>query len=729
MITRDQKQEEIVEEKSIPANQTIGVAVPEEMLGKVARDYQKEIYSNPAGTTVREVTSNAIDAHRQAGTGEKVVVGIRDSVFFEGTTEEFYVVDKGLGMSKEFVAEEFFKMRVSTKNDRNKTETGEDLIGGWGIGGQSPYGYTDTWLLISTYDGVRTTYLCQRDQEGDWAAPVSEEEVDAPNGVAVRVPIEEGDKSSFEKEIIRQLRYLLPEIELEVPGLEFELPDKIADVEGASLYDGGVEYKTSADRYSSTLFEHPHVVMGGIPYKIDEDEVPEMQSYIHNSKPVVIEVGSGALDLNLSREEIDYTDDTLESLTGFKSKFKETLTDQADEFLDTADDALGREKRKYAVSNHGYGHGLSLFNRSDEQKALKNALNSIYGIRTRDVHGSSDLTSITGSKISQSGRSHDTKDARSSTLVKKLGKSPALYYLEPGESKQTIVNRYLADKHLTAYVVELDDRMGEDVLDCIREKHKAYTEVEFDRSKYRSGKKRPEGQIPAYKVDTGYGGKDWKPNDERIEDILDYPERYVWGYKSQRDELEEAKYASRATMGVDCEGEWKVIRVSKSNGRKLPDNRHVSSENIQSIMGDRARMMARLLKVNKLKKEVKVLSQLDSFRNAIDGACHLNEAYEAVQALAAAYRGGLDVKTFLRSRDVSTDDVDMPGCVASIASRLRTWASKLEPISDSLRYPDDGVEYFLRPRLGGIEPMDLGPIADHPRSEMSRATLDNEYQQ
>jgi len=82
----------------------------------------ESFYSNPISSIVREIVSNAWDAHQMAGTKEAVKVSLYDE---EGQSY-FEVLDNGTGMSPELVEQVF-----TVYGESNKRET-NDNIGGFG---------------------------------------------------------------------------------------------------------------------------------------------------------------------------------------------------------------------------------------------------------------------------------------------------------------------------------------------------------------------------------------------------------------------------------------------------------------------------------------------------------------------------------------------------------------------------------------------------------------------
>ena len=107
------------------------------------------IYKEKHESIIRELVSNAVDASKVAGTTKPIHIMIP-----EYDNQEFYVQDFGIGMTFETFVEVFANYFNSTK------ENSTDEIGGFGIGGKTPFLYADEFYVTTTSpeDGVRRTF-------------------------------------------------------------------------------------------------------------------------------------------------------------------------------------------------------------------------------------------------------------------------------------------------------------------------------------------------------------------------------------------------------------------------------------------------------------------------------------------------------------------------------------------------------------------------------------------
>ena len=117
------KQENYVEQEQLGNFKEITSTISEKNLSLVLDNVTKNLYSDPIGAFVRELTSNGVDANKRNSKSEKVKVHI----YREGDSVYFEVKDEGGGMSPEV----FEKVYMSWFESDKRNDSGQ--IGGWGI--------------------------------------------------------------------------------------------------------------------------------------------------------------------------------------------------------------------------------------------------------------------------------------------------------------------------------------------------------------------------------------------------------------------------------------------------------------------------------------------------------------------------------------------------------------------------------------------------------------------
>lgn len=250
-------------------------------LGLALKMVSSSLYSNPIGSFIRELTSNAVDAHTMANNPDPVLVRL-----FELRPDEWYleIIDKGVGMSAKFFDENFMSWFESEKR------TTDDTIGGWGLGSKSGLAYTDSYEICTIKDGVKNTFLLYNDDIPS-AEPLSSIETDEPNGTRVLIPIESKDLLKVSTELKNQLAYF----------------KGVYVVDEYRYYNNDFKLNEYEDFIlSSEPFAYNmHIVLGQVTYPIDWVKLEISPIRI----PVALKFNVGELPVTLSRESIDYKSD------------------------------------------------------------------------------------------------------------------------------------------------------------------------------------------------------------------------------------------------------------------------------------------------------------------------------------------------------------------------------------------------------------------------------------
>ena len=147
-----------------------------------------QLYTDKPRAILRELSTNALDAHIAAGKPE-----VPFEVQLPNTWNSTLIVkDFGTGMSPAQISELY-----TTYFGSDKTHT-NDLVGGLGLGSKSPFSYTDQFTAVSRYEGTKYTYAAFIGASNTPEITlVSEEPTDEENGFEVHVPVKESDIRLF----------------------------------------------------------------------------------------------------------------------------------------------------------------------------------------------------------------------------------------------------------------------------------------------------------------------------------------------------------------------------------------------------------------------------------------------------------------------------------------------------------------------------------------------------
>lgn len=256
---------------------------------KIFNFFSTQTYSDIYSAVVREIIANAVDSHNAAGKSD-VPIEVWAPTMLEPS---FRVKDTGIGMSHEFIQNQYLTYADgSTKDDSN------DQIGGFGIGKAAALALTDQFSLRCVHDGTLCLYSVYKDDEGiPTVALLHSEETDEENGVEVSVPIETKYIYKIEGAMTRVIPYFEP-----MPishGLEIEPVEYVIEGETWGLPRAG---GSDTD-----------VIMGGIRYPVSTHQVEINDDMRWMGVDLKLPIGS--CSIQLSREALIYDDKTKKALT------------------------------------------------------------------------------------------------------------------------------------------------------------------------------------------------------------------------------------------------------------------------------------------------------------------------------------------------------------------------------------------------------------------------------
>jgi hypothetical protein len=285
--------------------------------------FTKNVYSNPIGTIVREITSNCFDSHVEAKVSPKVPVVIRKSQDKDSGQYHISFIDYGVGMSPERIENIYMVYFESTKRVDNTQ------IGGFGIGGKTPLAYKrytgvgegeydNSFYVITTYEGIKYYYCIYEGAESPVVSLLHQEATKEHNGTEIRVPVLEKDLYTFEKEMVRQLYYFENVVFEGFDGTssryESTLTNEYKIVRGKSFLFRGLDYSSGM-----------HACLGRVAYPIDYATLGLNSSDYY--LPVAVRLEIGEVNVTVSREQLDYSEATIKILKKKLAEAKAEITE------------------------------------------------------------------------------------------------------------------------------------------------------------------------------------------------------------------------------------------------------------------------------------------------------------------------------------------------------------------------------------------------------------------
>jgi hypothetical protein len=280
-----------------------GFGIDQEDVPIVMNLLRNQIYSNKPLAVIREYSTNAVDAHIEAGIPERPII-----ITLPNKIESIFSVrDFGEGLSKDQIFNVYVKYCKSTKRQSNA------FTGQLGIGCKSGFAYGDSFTIISYYEGKKSIYSASIDEKLSGSVLLmSSENTDEESGMEIIIPVEDKDINIFQTEAEKLLSF-------------FDAPFEVKGITGFRRYDYTPDL--SGDNWSisysgDNAFSSAVAKMGNIGYKIDSSIIrnhmvnnrcysfDERYTKILNFPGVRIFFNIGDLDISPSREGLEYTEKT-----------------------------------------------------------------------------------------------------------------------------------------------------------------------------------------------------------------------------------------------------------------------------------------------------------------------------------------------------------------------------------------------------------------------------------
>lgn len=291
------------------------------------------LYSDPILAVIRELSTNAYDAHIAAGKTE-----VPFDVHLPNELEPWFSVkDYGIGLSHEDVMHLYSTYFESTKTESN------DFVGALGLGSKSPFSYSRSFIVISRFDNTRRTYSVFIDESGvPTIALMGEVATTECNGLEIKINVKSEDFRTFRGKAVPALLWFKPQPNI-LGNVDFNIPSVEPTLSGSNwrLYKG--EQYQALERAGAIPSKSCFIgVQGCVGYNINRDLVDfNKEKYgnrfsmfersyrnggcLNSHSLLVLDFDIGDLDVAANREEIRYESRTnnniLSALDTFLSEF------------------------------------------------------------------------------------------------------------------------------------------------------------------------------------------------------------------------------------------------------------------------------------------------------------------------------------------------------------------------------------------------------------------------
>lgn len=311
------------------------------------------LYSDKIMAVIRELSTNALDAHVSAGNKNPFKVTLPTSA-----NPTFMVRDYGTGLSQKDMESLYTTYGASNKNDSN------DFVGCLGLGSKSPFAYTKSFTTASYFNGKKYTYVAAIGADGIPSLNLfSVSDTSEPNGLEIQFAVKQHDFQEFTDKAKRIFHYFRSK-PLLVGGVgNNNLQDH--KYSNTNIVLSGEDWRVCRLNNDNQYFPSGYhkidsgivAIMGNIAYPVqtaqivgqDKEEMPDhiqkwnrafQKADIDSWKSFVGEIlssglyleldfGIGKLEIDASRENLQYTKDVIKEL---RKKTQEIYMEMKAEF-------------------------------------------------------------------------------------------------------------------------------------------------------------------------------------------------------------------------------------------------------------------------------------------------------------------------------------------------------------------------------------------------------------
>ena len=321
--------------------------------GKMMNMLSDTLYSDKIKAVVRELSTNALDAHRDAGVDKpfSLTLPTMDS-------QEFCIRDYGTGLSKEDMEQNVYTIYgVSTREESN------EFVGALGLGSKSPLAYVDSFTVSSYYNGMKYTYICSKNKRGvPVLFRVGEATTTEGNGLEVKFVAQKYNYSSFKvaAEKIYQHFPILPTCNIK---LTINKPEVILSGDGWALHKdnnaayavmGNVRYPIDSSQLTSERSNQP---ISWYQYENGTQELKTTQVNVRQLLDLSFQLDFeiGDIDFDLGREKLQYNQHTKDKILEKLAQISTDLTAKIEQKISGAKNHW-EARQEYHILSKKFGY-------------------------------------------------------------------------------------------------------------------------------------------------------------------------------------------------------------------------------------------------------------------------------------------------------------------------------------------------------------------------------------
>lgn len=347
---------------------------------KMFKILSDSLYSDKIMAVIRELSTNANDSHISAHNEDPFKVTLPTNA-----NPSFTIRDFGTGLSQKDMENLYTTYGASSKNDSN------DFTGCLGLGSKSPFAYTKCFSATSYFNGDQYTYIASIDETGvPTLNLLSSNKTSEPNGIEISFAVKTYDFNEFQEKAKRVFHYF--KNKPTVLGGDSTFKNHAYSSNNVVLSGNGwkvCKLSTDGDHFPSInrhIKDGIVAIMGNIAYPVDynqfsgqgkQEEVPDhvqkwnrafnkadidgwknfLSEILNANLYLELEFKIGDLEMDVSREGLQYTKDVIKVLRKTTKEIYADLRDQFSSKIAAAKTIVEATSMYYTLSSLGGSWG------------------------------------------------------------------------------------------------------------------------------------------------------------------------------------------------------------------------------------------------------------------------------------------------------------------------------------------------------------------------------------
>jgi hypothetical protein len=299
------------------------------------------IYSNKIRAVIRELSTNAYDAHVFSNK-----LNIPFNVILPGKfNPTFTIRDYGPGMSEE----DIMNLYTTYFQSGSYKIKSNDFVGCLGLGSKSPFAYTRSFSVTSYYQGKRTNYALYIGSNGvPNITNMGSEDTLEESGLLVSIPVNNLDFDRFCTEAENVYKY-------------FKIQPNIS---GNSLYkieDIKYIHESKSGKWKVRLwngFDDINIIMGNICYPLNVKSLNSQSDFLETVKGLDIFVDIGSVNITPSREHLQYDKQTINYILDVAEDIANEIKLQVETEISTCKSLWEARKKRHYLCNINKGFNI-----------------------------------------------------------------------------------------------------------------------------------------------------------------------------------------------------------------------------------------------------------------------------------------------------------------------------------------------------------------------------------